>query len=52
MAIHALHETRLYCAGFVRLLCEWLAAPAPKSVDAFAADIVAALQAPLVPLLA
>jgi len=38
---------RHYYAGFVWVLCEWLESPSPKSVDAFLADAVAALPAPL-----
>lgn len=33
------------------MLCEWLESPSPKSTGAFLADLVAALPAPLRPLL-
>ena len=42
---------RLYFAGFARVLCEWLESPAPASVGAFLGNLVAALPAPLRPLL-
>ena len=42
---------RLYFAGFARVLCEWLESPAPASVGAFLDNLVAALPAPLCPLL-
>lgn len=42
---------RHYYAGFVLMLCEWLESPSPKSAGAFLADLVAALPAPLRPLL-
>ena len=42
---------RHYYAGFVLMLCEWLESPSPKSTGAFLADLVAALPAPLRPLL-
>ncbi|MBQ7251790.1 MAG: helix-turn-helix transcriptional regulator [Kiritimatiellae bacterium] len=42
---------RHYFAGFARVLCEWLESPAPESVAAFLADLVAALPSPLRPLL-
>lgn len=38
---------RLYAAGVVRLVCEWLLSPAPQSVDDFLGVLVAALPAPL-----
>jgi AcrR family transcriptional regulator len=42
---------RHYFAGFVLMLCEWLESPSPKSAGAFLSDLVAALPAPLRPLL-
>ena len=42
---------RHYYAGFGLMLCEWLESPSPKSVGAFLANLVAALPAPLRPLL-
>ena len=42
---------RHYFAGFVLMLCEWLESPSPKSSGAFLSDLLAALPAPLRPLL-
>ena len=42
---------RQYYAGFLWVLVEWLESPSPKSVDGFLSDLVAALPAPLRPLL-
>lgn len=42
---------RQYYAGFLWVLIEWLESPSPKSVDGFLSDLVAALPAPLRPLL-
>ena len=42
---------RQYYAGFLWVLIEWLESPSPKSVDGFLSDLVAALPAPLRPML-
>ena len=42
---------RQYYAGFLWVLVEWLESPSPKSVDGFLSDLVAALPAPLRPVL-
>ena len=42
---------RQYYAGFLWVLIEWLESPSPKSVAGFLSDLVAALPAPLRPLL-
>lgn len=42
---------RHYYAGLVLMLCEWLESPSPKSAAAFLCDLLAALPAPLRPLL-
>ena len=42
---------RQYYAGFLWVLIEWLESPSPNSVAGFLSDLVAALPAPLRPLL-
>ncbi|MBR1608847.1 MAG: helix-turn-helix transcriptional regulator [Kiritimatiellae bacterium] len=42
---------RIYCAGVVRLVGEWLESPSPKSAAEFLEDVVSGMPAPLRPFL-